>query len=194
MATMPERIKELRKENGYTQEDLAKKLHLNAKSSIANYESGSNSPSDEIKLKLCGIFNCSMDYLMGETDYKNFDIAIKNFFTRACQRVRNLREDNDITQGEMAKFLNITRPQYSLYENGRREFPAELLVMIAKRFNCTLDYLLGQSDIPNPKCNQTKNNYLKINIDMNNYTPPTKTQENQIKAFAEFILKDNKKN
>lgn len=191
MATMPERIKELRKEHGYTQEDLAKKLHLNAKSSIANYESGSNSPSDEIKLKLCGIFNCSMDYLMGETNYKNLDIAIKNIFIHTYKRVRDLREDNDLTQAEMAKFLHITRPQYSLYESGKREFPSDLLVMIAKRFDCTLDYLLGLSNIQNPK--YTNDNCLKINIDMTKYTAPTKDQQNKIKAFAEFILKDNKK-
>ena len=50
-----ERIKYLRKEKGYTQEQLAEMLGLNAKSSVANYESGANSPSDDIKLKLCDI-------------------------------------------------------------------------------------------------------------------------------------------
>lgn len=68
-----ERIKLLRKEKGYTQEQLAELLGLNAKSSIANYESGANAPSDEIKTKMCEIFNCSMDYLMGESEYKNFE-------------------------------------------------------------------------------------------------------------------------
>lgn len=65
-----ERIKNLRKENGLTQEKLAEILGLNAKSSIANYESGANSPSDDIKKKLCELFNCSMDYLMGVTDIR----------------------------------------------------------------------------------------------------------------------------
>lgn len=65
------RIKELRTELGLTQEELAKKLGLNNKSSIANYESGYSIPSDEIKLKMCNIFGCSMDYLMGLTSYKN---------------------------------------------------------------------------------------------------------------------------
>ena len=63
----------LRKEKGYTQEQLAELLGLNAKSSIANYESGANAPSDEIKTKMCEVFNCSMDYLMGESEYKNFE-------------------------------------------------------------------------------------------------------------------------
>lgn len=65
-----ERIKSLRKENGYTQEQLADLLGLNAKSSIANYESGANAPSDEIKTKMCDLFDCTMDYLMGKSEYR----------------------------------------------------------------------------------------------------------------------------
>ena len=65
-----ERIKFLRKEKGYTQEQLAEILGLNAKSSIANYESGANSPSDDIKIKMCEIFNCTIDYLLGLTNIR----------------------------------------------------------------------------------------------------------------------------
>lgn len=65
------RIKLLRKEKKLTQEELAQQLGLKGKSSIANYENGLNSPSDEIKLKMCEIFDCSIDYLMGKSKYKN---------------------------------------------------------------------------------------------------------------------------
>ena len=70
MANIKDRIKELRKEKCLTQEELAKMLGLSAKSNIANYESGANAPSDEIKLKMCEIFNCTMDYLMGKSNFK----------------------------------------------------------------------------------------------------------------------------
>ena len=73
------RIKELRNEMNLTQEDLAKKLGLNNKSSIANYESGYSVPSDEIKSKMCEIFGCTMDYLMGESSFKNIDDTILNY-------------------------------------------------------------------------------------------------------------------
>ena len=53
MANIQTRIKELRKYNGYTQEELANLLQLQSKSSIANYESGANLPSDDIKRKMC---------------------------------------------------------------------------------------------------------------------------------------------
>lgn len=62
-----DRIKILRLKSKLTQEELVKKLGLNSKSSIANYESGYSVPSDDIKLKMCKVFNCSMDYLMGLT-------------------------------------------------------------------------------------------------------------------------------
>lgn len=62
-----DRIKILRLKADLTQEELAKRLGLNNKSSIANYESGANSPSDNVKIKMCEIFSCSMDYLMGLT-------------------------------------------------------------------------------------------------------------------------------
>lgn len=65
------RIKELRTELGLTQEELALKLGLKGKSSIANYESDKITPSDEIKLKMCELFHCSMDYLMGKSSQKS---------------------------------------------------------------------------------------------------------------------------
>lgn len=65
------RIKMLRKELDLTQEELALKLGLKGKSSIANYEKGNIVPSDEVKLKMCEIFNCSLDYLMCKTDIRN---------------------------------------------------------------------------------------------------------------------------
>ena len=78
MSTIQKRIKELRLEKGYTQEELAKLLGLNSKSNIANYESGANAPSDKIKIKMCQLFDCSMDYLMGLTSYKDAKKEIEN--------------------------------------------------------------------------------------------------------------------
>ncbi len=73
MTTIKERVKELRKEKNLTQEELSKLLGLNSKSNIANYENGTNAPSDDIKLRMCKIFNCTMDYLMGKSYYRNYE-------------------------------------------------------------------------------------------------------------------------
>ncbi len=72
------RIRQLRTELNLTQEQLANKLKsVKGKSSIANYENGSNLPSDEVKLQMCNIFNCSLDYLLCKSDIRNPE-EIKN--------------------------------------------------------------------------------------------------------------------
>ena len=66
------RIKLLREEKGLKQEELAKMLSI-APSTIGMYERDAREPNDEIKLKMCELFDCSMDYLTGNSDYKNAD-------------------------------------------------------------------------------------------------------------------------
>ena len=63
------------------------------------------------------------------------------------KRLKDLREDNDLTQEQIAKLLNITRPQYSLYETGKRDIPVDLLRVLAKFYNTSLDYIVGETDI-----------------------------------------------
>ena len=70
--TMGERIKELRKKNGMTQTDLAKKLGV-TKGTISTWETGSRSPSFEVIDELCDMFRASMDYIMGRTDVNSFN-------------------------------------------------------------------------------------------------------------------------
>ena len=58
-------IKELRTSAGETQEEFARKIGVKSKTNIANYENGRNSPPDEIKMTICKIYGCTMDYLFG---------------------------------------------------------------------------------------------------------------------------------
>ena len=62
------------------------------------------------------------------------------------QRVRDLREDNDYTQNDLAKFLNCSQQAYSKYELGQRDIPTEILIALAKFYDTTTDYILGLSD------------------------------------------------
>lgn len=70
MATLGERIKHLRTTNGLTQQEFGKTFGI-GKSMVSLYESNTNAPSDEIKLKIAQHFNVSMDYLLGRTDIPN---------------------------------------------------------------------------------------------------------------------------
>lgn len=65
-------------------------------------------------------------------------------------RLKELREDSDITQKHLAERLHIKQNTYSQYENGQRQPPLEILIALAKYYNTTLDYLVGISDIKNP--------------------------------------------
>lgn len=62
------------------------------------------------------------------------------------KRLRDLREDNDYTQADIAKILNITRPQYNLYELGDRKIPIDKLLILADFYNVSLDYILGRTN------------------------------------------------
>lgn len=61
-------------------------------------------------------------------------------------RIKNLREDMDLSQEEVAKLLHCTQAAYSFYENGKRDIPTSILISLASIYNCSTDYLLGISD------------------------------------------------
>ena len=62
------------------------------------------------------------------------------------KRIRDMREDNDLTQKELAKALGITVQQYSLYERGDREIPFHHVITLAKFYNVSIDYIAGLSN------------------------------------------------
>lgn len=65
-------------------------------------------------------------------------------------RLRDLREDHDLTQTEIASYLNIKQNTYSQYENGVRQIPNDMLIKLALYYNTSVDYILGLTDIPTP--------------------------------------------
>ena len=58
-------------------------------------------------------------------------------------RIKDLREDKDLVQKEVAEVLNITTQQYSLYERGDREIPFHHAITLANYYNVSLDYIAG---------------------------------------------------
>jgi len=65
-------------------------------------------------------------------------------------RLRDLREDSDFTQNQIADELNIKQNTYSQYENGSRQIPIESLVKLAKFYNTSVDYILELTDVQEP--------------------------------------------
>lgn len=66
------------------------------------------------------------------------------------KRLRDLREDNDKTQQNIADYLNMQRSVYRRYESGERETPAWVVVKLADYYKVSTDYLLGRTDDPTP--------------------------------------------
>lgn len=64
-------------------------------------------------------------------------------------RIKDLREDMDLSQADVAKVLNCTQAAYSYYENGKRDVPTAVLIALASLYQCSTDYLLGVSDKKN---------------------------------------------
>ena len=68
------------------------------------------------------------------------------------QKIRDLREDNDLKQREIAAYLNCSQRTYSNYELGQRDIPTDVLIRLSKFYDVSVDYLLGLT--ANPKRNK----------------------------------------
>lgn len=68
-------------------------------------------------------------------------IGMDNYYPR----LRDLREDHDLTQQQVADYLGMKQPQYSRYERGLRDIPTDVLIRLATLYKTTTDYILGVS-------------------------------------------------
>ena len=68
------------------------------------------------------------------------------------RRIRDLREDSDFTQKQIAKELNCSQQVYSNYELGQRDLPTDILIKLSKFYNVSVDYILELTN--NPKINR----------------------------------------
>ncbi len=66
------------------------------------------------------------------------------------RRIRELREDHDLTQAELARQLGMKQPQYFRYEQGYRDLPTDILIQLANLYHTSTDYILGRTDNPSP--------------------------------------------
>ena len=62
------------------------------------------------------------------------------------RRLKDLREDHDYSQKFIADYLKMKQPQYSRYERGLRDIPTDVLIKLAKLYNTSTDYILGQTN------------------------------------------------
>ena len=66
------------------------------------------------------------------------------------KRLRNLREDKDLTQKQLGNILNMSQTGYNQYEIGKNDIPTKILIKLADFYNTSVDYILGLTDNPKP--------------------------------------------
>ncbi len=64
------------------------------------------------------------------------------------QRIRDLREDHDLTQKQIAAILGMSQTGYSKYETGENDIPTQILIKLARYYKTSIDYLLGETNNP----------------------------------------------
>ena len=101
-------------------------------------------------------------------------------------RLKKLRTEKNLSQEELATHLGIARSSIANYETNRNLPTTDILNKLATILNCSIDFLLGKTE-------QNLLTLTNLGLDMNDYVPPTEEQKKQIRQFAEFILKENKK-
>lgn len=105
------RIKKLREELDLKQEELAKKIGVSP-SAVGMYERDLREANDEIKIKMCELFNCSMDYLTGKSDIRNPEkLDLNDIDIAFATGIKGLNEENkeiakNIIEGLLAKQKN----------------------------------------------------------------------------------------
>ncbi len=144
MAFKFKRIRDLREDNDLTQKDMAKILNI-SEDMYYNFENGrTNFPLKKLD-EFTYYFNVSFDYITGLSNVKgkynkpiNFNLLIK--------RLKQTRENNDLSQDNIAHIINDYQPTYCNYETGYSVIPISKLYLLSKCYNISIDYLLGKTN------------------------------------------------
>lgn len=101
-------------------------------------------------------------------------------------RLKYLREESGKTQSDVAKFLGITAPAYTMIENEQRRLTAKMLEQLAEYFGVSTDYILGRTIARTPGTDIL--GLTEVGFNSSEFKTPTLKQKEQIKSIVEAIL------
>ncbi len=140
------KIKDLREEYDLTQLKMAEIMNV-SKSNYARWETNESIIPLKHLNNLCNYFNVSMDYITGLSKEKNYIIINKKLNKELIgKRLKEFRENNNLTQEELAKQINTSHSTISAYESGKTMLLTAFAYDICKKYNISLDYLCGRTD------------------------------------------------
>ena len=142
------RIKFLREEKDLYQKDVAEILGID-RSTYSSYEIG----RDTIPLKhlntLCNYFDISIDYAMGLTKVPKYNDSKDSIdMEKVSTRLKDIRKKNNLTQVAISEILNTSRSTWTGYESKKFLISTLLLYELSRRYNYSMDYILGKIDNP----------------------------------------------
>ena len=143
------RLKELRIENNLLQNDMAKVLNL-TQGCYSKYEMESLDIPTNILKKISKYYNVSIDYILKLTDTKETYSTSIVLDSPALTWLKEIREDRDLLQKDIAKILNMSRTGYADYESGKNDISTSVLKKLAKYYKVSIDYLLYMTDERKP--------------------------------------------
>ena len=141
-------IRKLRKEFNVSQPQLAKEIGY-GKSVISSWEIGDQIPSAVAIIILSRYFQVSTDYILKLNNDNSMLHRSDDFYVDLSifnKRLKDLRTQNNLSQNELAKRINLTQSSINHWENGKCPPNANAIVTLANYFGVTTDYLLGESD------------------------------------------------
>lgn len=138
------KLKELREYNNMSQYDVAELLDIK-RSSYNQFEQ----QYDIIPIKrlnqLANIFHCSIDYILGLADTKNYQGSrLEIDTTLSKERLKQFRKEHGLTQDKLAKLLETTQSVVCGFEKGRNLIATPFLYTICHKYHVSADYLLGR--------------------------------------------------
>ena len=145
------RLKELRKAKNLSQNELANIINM-SQTGYSQYERQTRKISIATLKDLANFYHTSIDYILGLSNdkipYPKSKIINPN---NNLTRLKEIREDRDLLQEDIAKVLQMSRKGYSHYEVYYSEIPLDKLIILAKFYNVSIDYLLFFTDERNFK-------------------------------------------
>ena len=137
-----------RDRQGLTNVEMAKLLQI-SDSLYSRYEKEKQTIPIKHLNTLCNYFEVSLDYIFGFTDKrKHKNMLRKIVLNKSSERLKIVRKENNLTQIELAKILNVDNSMLAKYESGKYLISTPYLYTICKKYNVSADYLLGKTDEP----------------------------------------------
>ena len=137
---------DLRKDNNYTIMEMSKLLNT-SKSNYQRWETGERFIPTSSLNEISSLFKVSVDYLLGITRINNSDISYFDKLNKKLigHNIKKFRQENNLSQKELAKFLNTSQSTISAYENGHTLILSIFIYKICSKYKISADWLLGKS-------------------------------------------------